>query len=483
MDIDAEETNLLSRNVGKPTSVPVDDLHPFELEVYAASYSGRCLVDRLTHIISLSPALALPAFQLALQELSKLRDIPLYRAVRTAYEQAAARSDGDLPPIAEVAPLDQKWIDETNTKNQAERQKLEVELKTYLSNMIKESIRMAHRDLGHFYRATGDHSSALKHLTKSREFCTTSQHVLDMCLSVLELLVEHRNYNHIATYIYKAEAALDASASAPPPRTAAQQQPRDKERVAAEREKVQSRLDVASGLAYLGQGNYEKAAQSFLKVGPIKSLSDWSGKLISPSDVAMYGALCALATMSRNAIRAQLLENETFGVYVEQEPYVRDLLENYMANRFKAVLETLERYSTRHLLDYHLYPHVSALTDLIRSRALVLYFTPFSSIKLARMGAAFGWSVEELEHHVVALIQRGEIEARVDRQNKVLVAKETDPRAALFTKAMKAGADMQAANRKLLLRMRLQQADLAVKTPKHFQQPVGPSQEAVELLG
>ena len=82
----------------------------------------------------------------------------------------------------------------------------ETELKTYTSNMIKESIRvglamvsvnlahthwshfqMAYRDLGEFYRATGDHAAALKHYTKSREFCTTSHHVLEMCLSVLEV--------------------------------------------------------------------------------------------------------------------------------------------------------------------------------------------------------------------------------------------------------------------------------------------------------
>lgn len=56
---------------------------------------------------------------------------------------------------------------------------------------------MAHHDLGEFYRATGDYPSSLKHHTKSREFCTTSQHVLDMCLSVLEVrpvtsIVRHR---------------------------------------------------------------------------------------------------------------------------------------------------------------------------------------------------------------------------------------------------------------------------------------------------
>ena len=46
---------------------------------------------------------------------------------------------------------------------------------------------MAHRDLGDFYRSTGDYATSLKHYTKSREFCTTSQHVLDMCLSILEV--------------------------------------------------------------------------------------------------------------------------------------------------------------------------------------------------------------------------------------------------------------------------------------------------------
>lgn len=46
---------------------------------------------------------------------------------------------------------------------------------------------MAHRDLAEHFRATGDFQAALKHYAKLREFCTTSQHVLDMCLSVLEV--------------------------------------------------------------------------------------------------------------------------------------------------------------------------------------------------------------------------------------------------------------------------------------------------------
>ncbi|KAG6818323.1 hypothetical protein H0H93_005994, partial [Arthromyces matolae] len=170
--------------------------------------------------------------------------------------------------------------------------------------------------------------------------------------------------------------------------------------------------------------------------------------------------------------------------YIEQEPYVRELIEAYMASDFKTVLERLNKYSTRHLIDLHLAAHLNELTDQIRNWAVVLYFQPFSTIKLDRMSKAFGWTVEEVEKNVVLLIQNGNIQGRVDRQNKVghptlllaeifvlmvkqiLHAKKTDYRAELFARAIQAAKDIEATNRKLLLRMKLQQADLVIKPPK-----------------
>ena len=68
-------------------------------------------------------------------------------------------------------------------------------------------------------------------------------------------------------------------------------------------------------------------------------------QLVAPADIAIYGTLCALSSYSRAAIKAQILENSVFGAYVEQEPYVRELIEAYMASKFKVVLEVLGRYS------------------------------------------------------------------------------------------------------------------------------------------
>ncbi|KAL5478528.1 hypothetical protein ACEPAI_2712 [Sanghuangporus weigelae] len=455
----------------KPLVVRVDEAHPFDLEAYNASYSDRTAISRLLYILEVCPSLKEAAFRLVEQRIKAGSDVSVYQRALILYT-------GRLPDGTPNEDVDMDWIEKTNASNTSERNKLEVELKTYTSNMIKESIRMAHRDLGNFYRSIGDDNAALKHYAKSREFCTATQHVLDMSLTVLELLIEQRNYAHINTYVFKADAALDVAANSGTAGSSGSSQPSGATQLhkkptapSAEREKVQTKLDVATAIAYLGQGNYERAAVCFLKLGVPKALEDWNGKIITPSDIAIYGTLCAMATLTRGAIKAQLLESETFAIYLEQEPYVRELVNAYIGSKFKDVLELLERYSARHLLDIHLNNHINELTNLIRDRALVLYFQPFASVKLHKMATAFGLPLDELEKHVVALIQNGNINGRVDSRNKILKASVVDQRAALFARAAQAGADIQATNRKLLLRMRLQEADLIVRPPKsrdHF---------------
>jgi COP9 signalosome complex subunit 1 len=88
---------------------------------------------------------------------------------------------------------------------------------------------------------------------------------------------------------------------------------------------------------------------------------------------------------------------------------------------------------TRHYADYIIASHVHDLTNLIRDRALVLYFQPFASIRLERMSQAFGFSIPEIEKAVVGLIQSGQIKARLDSQNKVCMdCHEIQPQANHF---------------------------------------------------
>jgi hypothetical protein len=68
-------------------------------------------------------------------------------------------------------------------------------------------------------------------------------------------------------------------------------------------------------------------------------------KLVAPGDITIYTTLCALATFPRASIKTRLLENTNFTLYMEHEPYIRDLIQAYMNSNFKVVLEILNRYS------------------------------------------------------------------------------------------------------------------------------------------
>ncbi|SRR5258708_26598649 len=150
---------------------------------------------------------------------------------------------------------------------------------------------MGHRDLGEYYWSVGDPSQAIKHFNKSREYCTSSQHILDYSLNVLQLLIETCDYAHIATYVFKAEGALsppetkDKKGAVPPAGSAAAAAAASAA-LNPDREKAVAKMELANAISYLSVGNYEKAAFAFSKLN--RSLDDWLGK------VTLFQDLCTL---------------------------------------------------------------------------------------------------------------------------------------------------------------------------------------------
>lgn len=105
---------------------------------------GKTAVDRLIHIINVCPTLAPQAYQLAIKEVQQGRDTSVYQALVHAYDVAVkSLPEGTIPPHSELGEIDKTWLESTNAKNAAEKSKLEVELKTYTSNLIRESIRVS----------------------------------------------------------------------------------------------------------------------------------------------------------------------------------------------------------------------------------------------------------------------------------------------------------------------------------------------------
>lgn len=96
----------------------------------------RTAIHRLLYILEFCPTLTKPAFQLAEQRIKAGRDPSFYQTALNLYNV-------NLPEGAEREEVDAAWLEKIMAQNTSERNKLEVELKTYTSNMIKESIRVS----------------------------------------------------------------------------------------------------------------------------------------------------------------------------------------------------------------------------------------------------------------------------------------------------------------------------------------------------
>lgn len=96
--------------------------------------SGRTRIDRLHHIGSHSPYLALDAYRLAIAEAKKGKNVDLYL-------QLAEELSG-IAPQDSAAFTDTAWAEKKAQDSQREQDRLEHELKSYKNNLIKESIRV-----------------------------------------------------------------------------------------------------------------------------------------------------------------------------------------------------------------------------------------------------------------------------------------------------------------------------------------------------
>lgn len=76
--------------------------------------------------------------------------------------------------------------------------------------MIKESIRMGYNDFGDFYYAHGQLGDAFKSYVRTRDYCTTSKHIIQMCLNVILVSIELGQFMHVSNYVSKAEQTPDS---------------------------------------------------------------------------------------------------------------------------------------------------------------------------------------------------------------------------------------------------------------------------------
>lgn len=203
-----------------------------DLEAYMAAYSGHSRTDRLLFIAKVCPTLRQESLIMALDAIkADTLDVEKYKSVVQL-----------LGPDAHN--VDHTWIGNAKQKAHDSHARLETELVAYKSSLIKESIRLGLLSLASHYYSTCDLLNAVKTFTKTRDYCTTHQQVLAMCLGVVQCSLELGNYNHMSTYIIKARSNLTDESSV----------------------NTENELKVYQALVYLAANNYKMCAQELLSI-------------------------------------------------------------------------------------------------------------------------------------------------------------------------------------------------------------------------
>ena len=180
---------------------------------------------------------------------------------------------------------------------------------------------------------------------------------------------------------------------------------------------LQGRVSIATGLLELHDNRYETAAHAFLGV-QVRPGQLWS-TVLSAQDVALYGALLAMASMSRAHLKELVLGSAAFRPYLQTVPDLADMVRDFCETRYESCLRKLARLEPRLLLDLHFERHVPAVCRAIRRRAMVQYAQPYAMIRLSVMAGVFGTHVDKVLVEVEQAISQGLMPFRIDVVNQV----------------------------------------------------------------
>ncbi|XP_067936793.1 COP9 signalosome complex subunit 1-like [Watersipora subatra] len=420
-----------------------------DLETYISSYQGMAKLQRLLYISERCPNLQIEALKMATTAVMRTYNTGLYQVIHKKLLEALTK--GSVLPdavagfVRNTPPLDTNWIEGTSKRAAQKLEKLDTDLKNYRGNSIKESIRRGHDDLGDHHLECGDLHNALKCYSRARDYCTNARQLVNTCMNVIKVSIYLQNWGHVLNYTKKAEALMEnelknAPSSQPSPL-----------------------LDFAAGLVDLDLKRYKDAAKHFLRC---QFDSCDFPEIASTNNIAVYGALCSLATFTRAELQKSVIANSSFKLFLELEPQVREMLQAFYNSKYGVCLKILEELKDHLLLDIYLSRHIAYLYSRIRKRALCQYFSPYVSADMAKMATAFNTTVADLENELMLLILEGEINARIDSHNKVIYAKDINSRQHTFEKAIGLGEEYRRSAAFLVLRSAVIKNKVVVQADK-----------------
>lgn len=258
---------------------------------------------------------------------------------------------------------------------------------------------MGNEDLAKHLESMGDLQQAYETYAKMRSDVSSTKHIIECGLHLARISIYRRDWAMVIANVNKISGL---------------QSEKDK---AGVDKSLQAMCNILYGIGLLGQRKYLEAASSFLQVEPTIEPTQYD-EFASPNDIATYGGLLALATMSRSEL-SKFLDNSSFRTFLELEPHLRRAISQFVNGRYSACLAILESYRSDYLLDIYLQNHTNHLYTLIRAKCIFHFLQPFSCVTIESMNEAFAPPGGSVEAELEEMIRHGGLQARIDSIDKV----------------------------------------------------------------
>eukprot|EP00007_Cunea_sp_BSH-02190019_P004466 CAMPEP_0174239430 /NCGR_PEP_ID=MMETSP0417-20130205/14577_1 /TAXON_ID=242541 /ORGANISM="Mayorella sp, Strain BSH-02190019" /LENGTH=462 /DNA_ID=CAMNT_0015318369 /DNA_START=83 /DNA_END=1467 /DNA_ORIENTATION=+ len=427
-----------------------------DLSAWLAPYQGMGRLNRLYYVIkNCTEPLRSQALVLILAELKTTRNTRFYKDIIEEFRDLSQ------------SLVDPTWISETERSTNVALSRLDQRIQEFTAASVSTA-SASHTssselipllfEMGDYHLQRGDTTSAEKYYSRIRQLEPSEAQHQEVSLKLWQTFFASRVFGEatfpILTSLRAPETELDMESASSTERGAKGLMPGDgSELVKPPLSKllVDGKVLVCFGLGYLHARKFELAALQFLQV-PYE-LGDSFNEVVTASDIACFGALCALATFSRAQLKVALLENEGFQLLLSHQPLLKEAIDAYMTARYAIALRSLRIVTELYHVDLFLGPHLCTLLALIRNNAVVNFFVPYSSISLDTMAQALDDNVQDLIQRLLSLIRDGRLSARVDSQHRILQRYQVAERQRTYEECLNVGRQHEESTHALLTRV------------------------------
>jgi COP9 signalosome complex subunit 1 len=419
----------------------------FDLDEYLTRYTGYTLLTRLQFIIQQAQKKSLsssssdnPSTALSIYASQLLHDqLKLTTMNTTMYIQLYAGKKQFFFPSFQY---DSNWVEEIDRQSNIKLERLENELNSAKSSMIKESIRLALTDLGDFYLSRGLLIDSMKCYVRTRDFSSMPKHNDEYILNLITISILMDKMMNVANYLGKID---DHDTS----------------------DMMKDKLRIVKGLFYLYQSNYEQAVKTFLTITSSDNIQ--LSTILSTQDLAIYVTLCSLATLNRTSIRKLVLENHEYKSILDSVPMTRILLNEYLEGKYSSVLEKLSEFENVLFYDLYFEKHLEKILQLIRNHLVITFLTPFSSVHLSDMALVFNISQELIEEILCSLIATNQLKGKIDIRTNTFQRMKPSPRDQILESIRQlSGDEFSGVVQRSLFRLQLMKANITIASNKEL---------------